>query len=84
MIRIYNLTPESNSKLFVYVTKESNKISVKSSVNEDGAEINLKPEEVYHSVEDVSEQIENKSKSFVLSQNIDNLCVNLSGGFYYP
>ena len=84
MIRIYYLTPESNSKLFVDVTKESNKISVKSSVNEDGAEIKLEPEEVHYSVEDVSEQIENKSKSFVLSQNIDNLCVNVSGGFYYP
>ena len=84
MIRIYNLTPESNSKLFVDVTKESDKISVNSSVNEDGTEFKLEPEEVHHSVEDVSEQIENKSKSFVLSQNIDNLCVNVSGGFYYP
>ena len=32
---------------------------------------------------DVSEQIENKSDSTELSQNVDNLGVNVSGNFYY-
>ena len=72
-----------NSKLFVAVTKESDKITTKSSVNEYQGEIKLEPDDFYGSMVDVSEQNEDESDSSDLSQNINKIGENVSGRYYY-
>ena len=71
-----------NSKLFIAVTKESDVITTKSTVNEHQDEIKLEPDYFYGSMVDVSEQIEDKSDSSELSQNVDKLSENISGRYY--
>ena len=78
MLRIY-LSNKNNHHLFVAATKESDKITTKSSNNEDGAEIKLEPDEFHDSMVDVSEQIENKSGSSELSPNVVKFDENVSG-----
>ena len=65
------------------VTEASDKVSVKPPSNEDAGKIKLEPNGFNDSMVDVSEQIEYKSDITELSQNVDNVGVNVSGNFYY-
>ena len=70
-----------NSKLFVAVTKESDKITTKSSVNEHQGEIKLEPDDFHGSMVDVSEEVEDKSDSSDISQNVNKISENVSGRY---
>ena len=74
------LVIDNHFKLFIAL-KEYNNTSNKSSSNKDGAEIKLEPEDVHYSMVDVPEQIENKSDSSELSQNVDIFREHVSGNF---
>ena len=82
MIRTYYLTPGTNSKLVVDVTKKSDKTSINSPCNENYAEINVQPYDFHDYMVDVSQQIENRYGSYELSQNIEKYGENLSGSYY--
>ena len=79
----YCLITNCNSNFCIDVTKESNKIRTKPSSNEDSTEIKLEPDDLNDSMVDASEQIENKSDSSELSQNVEIFDEHLSGNFYY-
>ena len=81
MIRSYYLTPDSNSKLLVDITKESDKLSTKSSIKY-LAENNLDSDDFHGSMVDVSDQIKNNSDSFELLQNVEQFGENVSGTYY--
>ena len=75
-----------NYKIFVAVTKESDKIITKSTSNEDVPEIKLEPDGFHDSMVDVSEGIDNNSDSFELISTfkaIEGQKYNVSGKFYY-
>ena len=61
----------------------SDKVSTKQSSIGDGAEIKLESDDFHDSMVDVSEQIENKSDSSVLSQNVEKFSENVSGSLNY-
>ena len=82
MVRTYYLTPDSNSKLIVDVTKKSDTVSTNSRYNEDPTEIHVSSENIHDSMVDVSEQIANRSYSSELSQSVEKYGENLSGSYY--
>ena len=64
------------------VTEESGRISTKSPSVEYQAEVKLETDDFQGSLVDASEQIENRSDSSELSQNVDKLGEHLSGTYY--
>ena len=83
MVRSCNIAPDSNCKLFIAVTMESDKISTKSSSVEDFPEIKLEPDDINDSMVDVSEGIENNSENSELLRNVGVVGLNVSGTYYY-
>ena len=81
MVRTYYLTPDSNSKLIVDATKNSDKTSTNYLSNEDTAEINIAHDNFHDSMVGVSEQIANRYYSAELSQNVEKYGEHLSGTF---
>ena len=83
LVRSQYFTPDSNYISFIGVTKESDKISTKSSNEENFDEFILELGDLHDSIVDVPEQFENKSDSFELSQNVEKFGKNISGRYYY-
>ena len=74
--------------MFVDVTKQSDMVSIKSSVNGDPSEINIQSDDFYDSYDmmdmvNVPEKLENNSDHSELSQNVDNFCENVLGSYYF-
>ena len=74
--------------MFVDVTKQSDMVSIKSSVNGDPSEINIQSDDFYDSYDmmdmvNVPEKLENNSDYSELSQNVDNFCENVLGSYYF-
>ena len=82
LIRIYYLTPYSNSKLIVDATKKSDKTSTSSPSNEDPAGIHVSSDNFHHSMVDISGQIAKRSYSSELSQSVETYGEHLSGTYY--
>ena len=72
---------DSNSKLFIAVTKESDKISTRLPSNEDVFEIKLEQNDIHDSMVDLAEQVENNFDCTKLSQNIYRFGEKVSGSY---
>ena len=80
---LHYLASDSNYKLFIAVTKESDKISTKSSSAKDIDEIKVEPDDFHDSMVDVSEQVENSYYCSELSQNVHKFGEKVSGSYNY-
>ena len=69
--------------MFIVYTNECDNISTNLSVNEKFGKIKLEPDNFHDSMVDLSETIENNSDSSEVVQNVDKLCENVSGSYYY-
>ena len=76
------LITNCNSKFFIAFTNNPDKISSKSSSNEDGTEFKLEPDDFHDCIVGAADQIENNSDSSELSQNVDKFGENVAGSYY--
>ena len=67
------------SKLFIAVTEVTDRVSTKSPSDEDITDVKFEPDNFIDSMIDVSEQIENRSDSSILSQNVEKFGEAVTG-----